>query len=313
MAKTAYTNTFNALHTLWTISRYSSRAKTICKSILGEQLKFPCQTRWNSRFDCIKQCNKPTIQSKLNQLIIELKSELNSKTSKYLKLLSSNDMLVMQYYEKVLGPIAKALDVLQGDRDCYQGDIMPVLVSMKFHISQLSESHNLMRDFKQTTLKLIDNRFGSYFEINASNKEFILASMSLPRYKSNFIRSAEDKLFAKNLLLLECKTLCNESDDLIDTSEIPVTPSQHIDDFIVSFESNETHRRNSIENEIECQVSSYLSDGNKDNNMLLKYSNVRAVFYKYNTTLPSSAAVERVFSQSQLIFQPRRNRISKQS
>lgn len=57
-AKTAYRNTFNSLHSLWAIIRNSSYAKTICKEILGVILKFPTETRWNSRFDCIKQCNR---------------------------------------------------------------------------------------------------------------------------------------------------------------------------------------------------------------------------------------------------------------
>lgn len=57
-AKTAYKTTFNSLHSLWAIIRNSSYAKTICKEILGVVLKFPTETRWNSRFDCIKQCNR---------------------------------------------------------------------------------------------------------------------------------------------------------------------------------------------------------------------------------------------------------------
>lgn len=57
-AKTAYTNTFNSLHSLNLIIRNSSYAKTICKETLGVILKFPCDTRWNSKFDCIKQCNR---------------------------------------------------------------------------------------------------------------------------------------------------------------------------------------------------------------------------------------------------------------
>lgn len=53
-AKTAHQNTFDALHTLWSITRNSSNAKTICKEILGVVLKFPTATRWNSKFDCVK-------------------------------------------------------------------------------------------------------------------------------------------------------------------------------------------------------------------------------------------------------------------
>lgn len=54
-------------------------------------------------------------------------------------------------------------------------------------------------------------------------------------------------------------------------------------------------------------------DSNKETSILDQYPTVRAVFYKYNTTLPSSASVERVFSQSQMIFTPRRNRITSEN
>lgn len=164
LAKNAFKNTFDTLHSLWVITRNSSRAKAICKEILGEILKFPCETRWNSKFDCIKQCNKPEIQSKLNKLIEKLKLDLNSNSAKQLKVLTTNNFSVMQQYEKVLGPVARALDILQGELNNSQGDILPVLLSMKTHISRLIDSNNIVRDFKATILKLIDTRFGSYFE-----------------------------------------------------------------------------------------------------------------------------------------------------
>lgn len=58
VAKTAYKKTFDSLHSLWAIIRNSSYAKTICKEILGVILQFPTETRWNSRIDCVKQCNR---------------------------------------------------------------------------------------------------------------------------------------------------------------------------------------------------------------------------------------------------------------
>lgn len=63
VAKTAYKITFNSLHSLWSIIRNSAFAKTICKEILGVILIFPTETRWNSRFDCIKQCNRYNINN----------------------------------------------------------------------------------------------------------------------------------------------------------------------------------------------------------------------------------------------------------
>lgn len=80
-------------------------------------------------------------------------------------------------------------------------------------------------------------------------------------------------------------------------------------DFSVSFASRRETRRGSVESVIEDEVHRFLSDNRAEYFNLNEYPNIRHVFYRHNTTLCSSAAVERVFSQSNMIFTPRRNRL----
>lgn len=308
-AKAAFNKTFNALHSLWVIVRVSSRAKTICKEILNATLKYPCETRWNSKLDCVRQCNQVVIQNKLNDLIDKLKSSLNSNTAEQLRKFTANDFSVMRQYEQVFGHVANSLDILQGEKNNSQGCIMPVLISMKTRISQLRETNNIIKDFKELILNLIDNRFKNYFKYNELNKDLILSAASLPRYKTTFIESAVDREYVKNLLVLECEKLCKERMEQRVNSQNVESSATDDSDFIVCFADNFNHSA-SIDFQIKSEVSQFLIDVRKENSILRDYRFIYPVFYKYNTTLSSSAPVERVFSQSLIIFTPRRNRIT---
>lgn len=106
LAKTAFQKTFDALHSLWVIVAVSSRAKQICRETLNASLMYPSDTRWNSKYDCIRQCNKPAIQKKLNELIQNLKTSLTSTTAMQLRLFTNNDFTVLAQYERVFEPVA---------------------------------------------------------------------------------------------------------------------------------------------------------------------------------------------------------------
>lgn len=82
------------------------------------------------------------------------------------------------------------------------------------------------------------------------------------------------------------------------------------DQFFVTSNSTKNVRRDSLENEIESEVSRFLFNPDTSNNMLHEYPNIKEIYFKFNTTLSSSAAVELVFSQTALIFTPHRNRFS---
>lgn len=307
LAKTGLHTTQEKLNTLWVLTHRSSYAKTICKEVLGQCLPTPSDTRWNSEIDAIKFCNKPTIAPKLNTLIETLKQKLKCKSALSLQTLTKNDFTIIEQYIKVMEPVAHALDIMQKEYNSSQGLILPVLRSMKQHIEKIDEKLKIARDFKNAMLKAIDFRFKSYFSFNEQNNDLLLASVSLPRMKTNFIEKNEDIIYAKHILLAECKKLKSET---VTEPAVESPKPNDDDDFIISYDGHRTERRNSVDNEIESEILRYLADPRKENSMLNEYPHVREIFFMYNTTISSSAPVERVFSQSLLIFTPRRNRIS---
>ncbi|XP_055308709.1 uncharacterized protein LOC129572718 [Sitodiplosis mosellana] len=159
MANRAFKQTYNKLHALWNTTNRSCYAKTICQNELGCSLKVPCETRWNSKFDAINKivdiCKSDTIyeRNKINILIRRLKTELRS--ANHLLILEQSDISVMENYVKVMQPIASALDTLQGEYNCSQGLILPVIFSMKHKISSFDVDCNLLGDFKQTMLEVL--------------------------------------------------------------------------------------------------------------------------------------------------------------
>lgn len=158
MPSKAFFLTYNKLHSLWNTTNRSSRAKFIVKESLNCVLKVPCETRWNSRFDAVRkihdinQQEKNVDKNKVNNLNKRLKNEL--KSSGHLQLLDPTDLLIIEKYIKVMEPVACALDTLQGEINCSQGLIVPVLFAMKHRVLDINDDSNLANDFKQTMLKV---------------------------------------------------------------------------------------------------------------------------------------------------------------
>lgn len=131
----------------------------------------------------------------------------------------------------------------------------------------------------------------------------------VPRpFDLNKFANVEHIIYVKQLPVAECKKLRNENTAFKNRSQSLPIQSTSTDDFIITFDRDV--RRISIDGEIESEVSRFLCDERKENAILNKFPHIREFYFKFNTTLLSSAPVERVFSQSMMISTPRRNRFS---
>jgi len=117
----------------------------------------------------------------------------------------------------------------------------------------------------------------------------------------------------KNLFLLEC----NEVSSIMNTESGPSTTDNDSGDEFYTPISNsqplESSNQHRYENLASVRGLSYLNSKKKDGKDLIildHYPIAKHIFLKYNTTLPSSAPVERLFSNGTQILTPRRNRLS---
>lgn len=305
LTKSALTTAVSKIHAVWVYTHRSCRAKQIVLEVLGRVFIVPVVTRWNSKYDAIAFTCQVDIKPKVNILIERLKAEL--PTAEHLQTLLPTDWHVLCSYVEVMKHVAIALDRLQGERNGSQGFIIPTLTTMQYRISSL-EGGAVLQGFKRTILEVIRKRFDSYFKVTESIRDFILASISLPLFKSTFIECPSDERRAIDMLRDECIQLANDGTDRVDDIVTTMT-NEGNDDYFVSFAHNIT-RRNSLGCDIDAEISRYFADGRKNEGILSEYPNIRNVYYKYNTTLSSSAPVERLFSQCKLIFRPQRNRLS---
>ena len=272
--KKVFRKVMGKLHALWNSNGRSALTADLTYETLGRYLPRPVVTRWNSFFDCLSVL---TFQdpAKINQLL----SALN------IPHVSNDEHSFIVQYLSIMAPIACALDVLQEESNCFLGCVLPVLVKVKSKLMSLTlrRDQSLMRDL---IIEKLDARFSKLF----FDSDYILASATHPRLKLAWLQSEEEKTTVKRKL------------EVALGSQAPPVLSPMSDDDFLAFDDRFLESGTELER--------YLKDKDKSLAMLDKYPSIKRLFFKTNTTLPSSAPVERLFSIAALVFTCKRSRLS---
>lgn len=147
----------------------------------------------------------------------------------------------------------------------------------------------------------VNERFKYITEFTEDNKQFILAAVTNPKFKLSWV-PAENKNFVWDMFFSEYR---KQSAQIETNANSPEKRSNEFDLF-ADFLNND----NQNVNDPSITVCEYLKNSQTDLLMLKSYPVILELYIKYNTTMSSSASVERLFSQALIVFTPRRNRLN---
>ncbi|XP_017537847.2 uncharacterized protein LOC108411002 [Pygocentrus nattereri] len=281
--KVVYRSSISKCTALWDKASRSTVGAEIVDEVLERKLLVPCTARWNSFYDAIARvCEFPITE---------------------LKVITDREYQFLREYCTVMKPLTVALDILQGEDNCFYGTLLPTLETLITKNLDLKTGLQILGDLPEAVVKAIKARFAEVLQSETA----VLAAVALPRFKLRWLRTQERKDNAKASLLAECRRITKDEDQPTGTN----APTHHLntnsateDDFF-SFEEEEDNSAS-----VESQIGDYLKSGAQRMDMLNGFPLVKKVSLKYNAATPSSAPVERLFSLAKLVFTPKRNRLT---
>lgn len=314
--KTAY----QKLKNFWLASR-SPIALEIIQRVCNRNFPHPNLTRWNSKFDSISVAEKH--RHKINEAIDKVNREANknarNKNAKRLEMITMAEWKVLKDYCSCLQPIAIALDILQGEKRSCQGYILPTLYGIKASLEDQLKNNIYLSEYgkilNKCAMDSIDFRFGTMMEIGDENRDLILAAAIHPNFKLSWLDNETDREYVQNLLINSYVELANSKKETTPENSVTEASSTTEDETIENqfFKRiRSAERRTSSDDTTTLDIWKYLLQPVDDPNLIQVRAQplIEELFRKHNTTLASSAAVERIFSRALIIFTPRRNRIS---
>ncbi|KAL4131099.1 hypothetical protein QTP88_008448 [Uroleucon formosanum] len=212
-------------------------------------------------------------------------------------------------------PLAILLDKIQGENRSFLGYVAPtILVLRRLLIAFPNQKH--CKPLSLTIIKATETRFSYLFDLSSpESKSFIISSISHPKFKLSWV-PVRFMNICKTLFLNECSVVAATSEQFMKSVVVEIdsdssdnkfygnicSTERKIDDYTTASEAKRLNYAN-------LQAISFLSSNKKDLDVLNEYPIIKEVFLKYNTTIPSSAPDERLFSKAIQVLIPRCNRL----
>lgn len=143
----------------------------------------------------------------------------------------------------------------------------------------------------------IKDRFASILD----SKDALMAAATSPKFKVRWLKDERRRDAVQTMLISECRARTPPEEPLIRPADQSPATSSHNGFF--DFEED-------ISYTAETEVMEYLKMPGSDWEVLSRFPRIKEIAKQYNTPIPSSAPVERLFSLGSIVLTPRRNRLS---
>lgn len=292
---------------LWHKAALPKSAEKIT-AMVGHTFSYPIVTRWNSLYDALTQ-----IVASKNHLPVLFES-LDLKDP-----FTPSEITYIEEYCQVMAPLARALDLLQGDNKVYYGILLPTLTVVKSELEHTSKG-NLRYGSRlaKACLDGLTRRFDKILTFGDEDCRGLMAAITHPAFKIRWFEKANQK-YNLNFDLNKMRNMFLNIAEPFQTS-VQFESSEEDATSISSF--LQIHASQRINSDSQCSADSirtsnvtgslmaYLNDKRTQFSMLDDYPVVKNMFYMFNTPLTSSAPVERLFSFAGITNTPKRNALS---
>ncbi len=230
------------------------------------------------------------------------------------------DVEYLKEYAEVMAPVASALDKLQGEAQAYLGCLLPTLaVTMKRLEASIAATQKLAycEPLVEALLAGTRKRFSKLME----DKECQLAAAFHPKFRLMWLEKFDQSLVksVKTAMEKEVEKALQEKNQPVaagsDTS-FEGDGDREEDDFYAEFtqhSAKETRASASFKTKAVSLVNTWIATGSKGDfgdGAFMGEPVFKELFVKFNTPVPSSAAVERIFSIGKDILRAKRASLS---
>ncbi|KAK1878352.1 putative AC9 transposase [Dissostichus eleginoides] len=282
-------STMAKVYAVWNKCHHLQVGMDSAEEIGKMALVVPAVIRWN-----VEYCAVQKIVSLSERELTELCARLEVPR------MQPEEMAFLKEYVTVFHPLAFALELFQAEQKCYLGLVIPTVLSLKNKLNEQKDSATYLSGVINAIVVAIDLRFQELF----ASTEAKIATATTPQFRLLWM-AASDREEMCAVLATEAAQMDPGTITEPNTSRNSSNTIETEDDFF-SYGSVkpaiQIQQRGVME-----EIRKYVEGTGKSLECLQDFPRMKQLFLKYNTTLPSTAPIQRLFSQKGNLVTSQRN------